>query len=545
MIVPIFNVEEYIAECLDSLVHQTLSEIEIIAVNDGSTDSSGDIVNQYAEKYPNKIKAVHKSNGGLSDARNTGIEKSGGEFIGFVDGDDWVEKSMFQKLYEKAISSQSDIVVCAFNRRYSDPKKQDKPSHNRGRIRGVYADFDKSVTENPRLLYASHAYACTKIYKRRLFANGRHRFPIRQWFEDSATVYNLMLDANKISCVFEQLYNYRIRTSGSITSSLTPKIFDIFKSCDAVISYYSKNSDMSSDLRLILERIIEGHITRRFDLVVTGTDAKQKILALKYVREAFSYLDSQFPGWSKNQNIGRRKRIKFLAYLFVLYPSHLKFLRRRLDQQIARRRINRRKKSKTEALQNYGYEVLSNINKTLNAHSIDHFVDFGTLLGFVREGAFLSHDLDLDIGLFADENRKEKISEIMKNEGYSLWRTYRYKNKIVEQSYIAHRDKGSIKFDFNYYETIENKSKTYLFYQDPCIQYPDEGMRSIVEMSYSRIDAIKSILVKDLTVPIPENAEKLLEEKYGKDWKVPNKNWIYWKSPSASPIQDISHFEAN
>ena len=153
VVVAIYNVEDYLEECLDSLVNQTMDGLEIIAVNDGSTDSSEKILKGYAMRYPQKIKAIHKNNGGLSDARNTGIERSEGEFIGFVDGDDWVDVSMFERLYKKATASQSDIVVCAFNRMYCESeKKHDNRYRVEGPVRAIYSDFEKSVIENPRLL---------------------------------------------------------------------------------------------------------------------------------------------------------------------------------------------------------------------------------------------------------------------------------------------------------------------------------------------------------------------------------------------------------
>ena len=115
VIVPVYNVELYLSKCLDSLVHQTIESIEIIVVNDGSTDNSQKIIDEYKTKYPNKIKSYIKSNGGLSDARNYGIDKANGQYIGFVDSDDYVEINMFEKMYNKAISQNFDIVVCDVN----------------------------------------------------------------------------------------------------------------------------------------------------------------------------------------------------------------------------------------------------------------------------------------------------------------------------------------------------------------------------------------------------------------------------------------------
>ena len=111
VIVPVYNTEKYLAKCLDSLVNQTLKDIEIIVVNDGTKDNSEKIINKYLKKY-SKIRYYKKENGGLSSARNYGIELANGEYVGFVDSDDYVKDGMFSKMYECAIKNNSDIVVC-------------------------------------------------------------------------------------------------------------------------------------------------------------------------------------------------------------------------------------------------------------------------------------------------------------------------------------------------------------------------------------------------------------------------------------------------
>ena len=112
VIVPTFNIERYIKKCLDSLLSQTLKEIEIICIDDGSTDTSGQILDEYATK-DSRIKVIHRINGGLSAARNTGLSIAQGQYIGFVDGDDWVNPQMFQELSKALIEHpQSDIAIC-------------------------------------------------------------------------------------------------------------------------------------------------------------------------------------------------------------------------------------------------------------------------------------------------------------------------------------------------------------------------------------------------------------------------------------------------
>ena len=118
VVVPVYNVEKYLDKCFNSLVKQTLKDIEIIVVNDGTKDNSQDIIDKYVKKYKN-IKAYKKTNGGLSSARNYGIKKCTGEYIAFLDSDDYVEYDMYEKLYNKAISEDFDITVCNVNYIYS------------------------------------------------------------------------------------------------------------------------------------------------------------------------------------------------------------------------------------------------------------------------------------------------------------------------------------------------------------------------------------------------------------------------------------------
>ena len=114
LIVPVFNVEKYLKRCLDSLISQSYKNIEIILIDDGSTDESGKICDRYAKEHSNIIKVLHQENQGLSMARNAGLDIAIGEYIGFVDSDDYVEPKMFERLYNNLLESNADISVCSF-----------------------------------------------------------------------------------------------------------------------------------------------------------------------------------------------------------------------------------------------------------------------------------------------------------------------------------------------------------------------------------------------------------------------------------------------
>ena len=116
IVAAVYNLEKYLPRCLDALVNQTLQEIEILCVDDGSTDSAPQIIDEYAKKYPEKVKAFHKENGGEFTTRNYGLERATGEYVTFVDTDDWVESDWAEKLYNAAKENDADLAVCGVER---------------------------------------------------------------------------------------------------------------------------------------------------------------------------------------------------------------------------------------------------------------------------------------------------------------------------------------------------------------------------------------------------------------------------------------------
>ena len=210
VIVPVYNVEKYLDKCLDSLVRQTLQEIEIIVVNDGSPDNSQPIIDRYVEAYPEKVVGYIKENGGLGDARNYGIDRAHGEYIGFVDPDDWVDIKMFQTMYEMAKKEGNDVVICDII--------EINDGWTQGHIaKGYRLDKDDYPIDKYCFMLnsLSPATACNKIYRRTLFHI--KKFP-SIWYEDMATTPILLSYANRIGYLPIALYFYRQRIQ-SITKA--------------------------------------------------------------------------------------------------------------------------------------------------------------------------------------------------------------------------------------------------------------------------------------------------------------------------------------
>lgn len=563
VILPIYNVENYLIQCLDSLVNQSLKQIEIIAIDDGSTDNSSQILKGYAKKYPNIIRAYNKKNGGLSDTRNFGINKAVGKYIGFVDSDDWIHEDMFMEMYDQAKKDNADIVACGGMKHYESKNGLNIEKTRAIEIRCLLEECGYSAIEKPNLLFAVHSYACNKIFRRKLFEEKGNLFPVGQWFEDSAVIYNILLQANKISCVPKYFYNYRVGREGAITSLASDKIFDIFKSCDSIISFYEENVIKNKEMDEVIEKLILVHIFVRFKTLFKSI-ADDKLLAWKFARYSWLYLDINLPGWrDKNQYILNKNtslkwkiyqnNIKAFCYIFTPnWIHHIKHKPQQLERELRKKRKFIKKNRKTRIQQNnlskHGFILLNDLKKIFDELNIIYFVDFGTLLGFVRDKGFMPHDLDLDIGVICTEKEKIKLAILLKKAGYKLWRSYLKENiigneEVVEQSYKLYNsiNKKILKFDINFYENYKNYSKTWLFYMDPIQQYAPQ-YRSIVEMTYSRIEGIKYLDIEGNKIPIPKNSEQLLEEKYGTTWNIPDPKWVYWKSPAASKLKKFGRF---
>ena len=211
VIVPIYNVERLLCRCIESIRKQTYKNLEIILVDDGSPDNSGDICEDYADK-DRRIKVIHKCNGGLSDARNIGIEFASGEYICFVDSDDWLDLDMLELLHKVCVDRKADIVECSY--------------------RNVYADYIQEETCcTAEIIEADSTFALegmldwkyfkpvawNKLYKKSVL--GDIRYPLGKIHEDEFTTYKYFYNANKLVYVDVSKYNYDRTRNDSITGT--------------------------------------------------------------------------------------------------------------------------------------------------------------------------------------------------------------------------------------------------------------------------------------------------------------------------------------
>ena len=263
VIVPVYNVEKYLAKCLDTILAQTFSNIEIICVNDGSTDNSRKILAQYAQK-DSRVKIVDKKNGGLSSARNAGMKVAQGEFYSFIDSDDWIDETMLEKMYKSMVSLNTDITVCAVHQYDETKQKIDdtNPYYTLGYFDECFDNKAFSYVETKPFLLDVCVMAWNKLYRKSFIDECQAEFPDGLIFEDGPFFFSIFFKTKRVSIVRDFLYYYRINRKGSIVQKAGKKFLNVI---DVVELMYNKIKDIPDyeDVKYIFFRKkVEDFISR-------------------------------------------------------------------------------------------------------------------------------------------------------------------------------------------------------------------------------------------------------------------------------------------
>ena len=287
VIVPVYNVEKYLDKCLGSLVKQTLKDIEIIVVNDGSPDNSQDIINKYIKKYKN-VFGYKKKNGGLSSARNYGLKYATGEYIAFIDSDDYVDKSMMEKMYNKAISDNFDIVVC-------DLELVNESYESIGKVSSKICKdlYDNDVR---KMLVDFYPVVCNKIYKRELFDNDL-TFKVGVLYEDVEFMHRLIPYVNSIGVVGDNLYYY-LQREGAITKTFDERLYHYVDNWNGILDFYNDRGfyeGYKSELEFCYVRYLYATFVKR------ATNFGDKVKYKEAVRVAIENVKNKFPKYRKNK----------------------------------------------------------------------------------------------------------------------------------------------------------------------------------------------------------------------------------------------------
>lgn len=284
VIVPVYKVENYLDECVKSIVNQTYKDIEIILVDDGSPDNCPDMCEEYA-KQDSRIRVIHKENGGLSSARNAGIEVAHGDYLCFIDSDDYIVHDMIEQLMILINENSADIASCRFS---SDENGLDdgithtcKNLSRDEAMKEILCDGDMTTS------------ASMKIYKANLFENVR--FPVGMIYEDYATIYKVIHNASKISCIRARKYYYRLDNNGSIThGSFSPKQMDFYKASQEVREFVSEKYPQYEKLVVYRQTKISISFYKTISATQFKNDDVQEKIVSKIRKNIFGYMFSRY-----------------------------------------------------------------------------------------------------------------------------------------------------------------------------------------------------------------------------------------------------------
>lgn len=281
VIVPVYNKEKELERCLDSLVGQSLEDIEIIVVDDKSIDDSKKIINRYLKKYPDKIKAIfNKKNCGIGYTRNIGVENACGEFLGFVDADDYVKLDMFEKYYNFAKENELDLVTGYYT----------KFGNENLIFKNQYFEISNIYEDSSIILKLDYG-PCNKIFKHNIVKDNDIKFSETLKYEDMPFVSLMLKNAKKVGHINESYYYYYVHEN-SETTVLDKRVFDIFKIMDIFNKYYWDFADKS-----IIEALNILQITR---YMLQQKYQKNYNDGNKFIDKGYEYLSRINPMWRKN-----------------------------------------------------------------------------------------------------------------------------------------------------------------------------------------------------------------------------------------------------
>ena len=303
VIVPIYNVEKYLDRCIESIVNQTYKNLEIILVDDGSPDNCPAMCDDWAKK-DNRIKVIHKENGGLSDARNAGLDVFKGDWVLFVDSDDTIEADMAGDLLLAAITNNTQIAMCGMNICYED-----------GSSRPYVVSLKSEVISSE--LYLEHLYdcrgcfvvACNKIYNRSLFDT--YRFKKGILFEDAEVIYRIVHEAKAVSVLKKAYYNYF-----QISNSISRSSFNVKKLSIVDTMLEQKKFFLEHDLKTAYKNLLETLIYRiRAAAICSVIYCNNKADFSHYYK---LFRKALFDVVTMKASIGRRELVR--DFIFLIFP---------------------------------------------------------------------------------------------------------------------------------------------------------------------------------------------------------------------------------
>ena len=297
IVMPVYNVERYLRMCLDSILNQTFKDFEIIIVNDGSTDGSLSILKEYEQNYKDLIQVYTTENKGVSHARNYGIERAKGEYLLFVDSDDFLEPDMCEKLYEKASRDNNDIVICKYFDAYVN-EETGKITKKRSKAYNIAIGRNFDIHDTKFELTHISPFPWDKLYRRTLFDH--YKFPENMRFEDLAVIFPIVCTTNSIGVIEDRLYNYRRGSAGSFLSSFSEGTLDIVKALKMVVESVKKQGQFEMFYEEI-EYICIRHFLIRYNALFDVKTKGKLAIKKQMINESLDFLEAEFPNWRENR----------------------------------------------------------------------------------------------------------------------------------------------------------------------------------------------------------------------------------------------------
>lgn len=309
IIVPIYNAERYLNRCIKSLINQTKENLEFILVNDGSTDSSEEIIKSYKDK---RIKYFKNKNQGIGKTRNFGMQKATGKYIMFLDSDDYLSTNACDELFSKAEKDNLDLVINNFYRVEEETEKK---------IEVIIPEFkNTTLKDNKRLLLDVNLAPWNKLYKRELLKKNKIQFVEDLKYEDAPFVVEAMDKAKKIGYI-KKFLNYYVIHKNSETTVRDEKIFDIIEIVDKMRKYFSKRKEFTETVDKLSVRILTNY-------TIQQRVQQDKEVGMQFIDRAFQYMKANIPDYKDNkyyENRGfLRRMIEKNQFLTKVYCKHYK-----------------------------------------------------------------------------------------------------------------------------------------------------------------------------------------------------------------------------